>query len=470
MKKTKELRREQTGITLIALVITIIVLLILAGVSIATLTGNNGILKQANQAKENNNSAAAKEKVQVEALGSIDKSGKFNESTFEENVTKNIKGSTVRKSGNSLIVTVDGYDVTLNRTTGEVTGVAKANGETPSASVKPGIEVGKTVKDNYTDSNKEKATIPEGFTVDETENTISKGLVVHGPDGSEFVWVPVSDINSMAQCSTAGGSCNLQLDGDSLKCTTHNSTDIVGKLYATSTGENFGTANTTYDVNSGLREPAYLTDSNWADKSSYNTIGLKLSDMQRDYRNMAAKVAKYGGFYVGRYETSLSDATESSAGTNGKVQSKQGVMPTAANNSATSSWYGLYSKQKGYTGKNGSVESSMIWGSQYDAIINWVKNGNNETEKAKLTNTSLGNNSGGNVTTTGNSNYSDDSIKNIRDLGGNLFEWTLEAYDTFNRVFRGGDYDYTHSPSYRGYSDPSVTLSNIASRVALYIK
>ena len=166
--KEKNIVKKQTGITLIALVITIIVLLILAGVSIATLTGNNGILKQANTAKENNKVAAAKEKVQVEALGSIDKSGKFNESTFEENVTKNIKGSTVKKSGNSLIVTVDGYDVTVDATTGEVTGVAKANGETPSASVQPGIEVSKTVKDNYTDTNKEKATIPAGFTVDET--------------------------------------------------------------------------------------------------------------------------------------------------------------------------------------------------------------------------------------------------------------------------------------------------------------
>ena len=39
------------GITLIALVITIIVLLILAGVSIAMLTGQNGILTQANTAK-----------------------------------------------------------------------------------------------------------------------------------------------------------------------------------------------------------------------------------------------------------------------------------------------------------------------------------------------------------------------------------------------------------------------------------
>ncbi len=465
--KEKNIVKKQTGITLIALVITIIVLLILAGVSIATLTGNNGILKQANTAKENNKVAAAKEKVQVEALGSIDKSGKFNESTFEENVTKNIKGSTVKKSGNSLIVTVDGYDVTVDATTGEVTGVAKANGETPSASVQPGIEVSKTVKDNYTDTNKEKATIPAGFTVDETENTISSGLVVRGPDRSEFVWVPVPDINSMAQCSTAGGNCNLQLEGNTLKCTTHNSTEIVGKLYSTSTGNNSidNSANTTYNANSGLREPAYLTNSSYADGSSYNTIGLQLSDMQTDYKNMAMNVAKYGGFYVGRYETSLSNATSTEA-KDGTVQSKQGVIPTSANNSETSSWYGLYSKQKGYTGKNGSVESSMIWGSQYDAILNWAKAG---VDKDKITNTSLGNHSGS-VTTTGNSNYPNDSINNIRDLGGNLIEWTLEASNTHYRVLRGGYYNKTHSPSFRDYNYPFYTRSYFGSRVTLYIK
>src|SRR5699024_6629716 len=43
--------KEKNGITLIALVITIIVLLILAGVSIATLTGDNGILTRAQEAK-----------------------------------------------------------------------------------------------------------------------------------------------------------------------------------------------------------------------------------------------------------------------------------------------------------------------------------------------------------------------------------------------------------------------------------
>ena len=48
-----EQTKENFGITLIALVITIIILLILEGVSIAMLTGNNGILTQAKLAKEN---------------------------------------------------------------------------------------------------------------------------------------------------------------------------------------------------------------------------------------------------------------------------------------------------------------------------------------------------------------------------------------------------------------------------------
>ena len=52
-------KEAQKGITLIALVITIIVLLILAGVSIAMLTGQNGILTQAQNAKTTNESKSA---------------------------------------------------------------------------------------------------------------------------------------------------------------------------------------------------------------------------------------------------------------------------------------------------------------------------------------------------------------------------------------------------------------------------
>ena len=59
------MQNRNKGITLIALVITIIVLLILAGVSIATLTGNNGILTQGKRAKEEQAHAAVKEGIML---------------------------------------------------------------------------------------------------------------------------------------------------------------------------------------------------------------------------------------------------------------------------------------------------------------------------------------------------------------------------------------------------------------------
>ena len=63
--KSKKFKNGQRGITLIALVITIIVLLILAGVSIATLTGENGILTQAETAKEETEIATEREAIQL---------------------------------------------------------------------------------------------------------------------------------------------------------------------------------------------------------------------------------------------------------------------------------------------------------------------------------------------------------------------------------------------------------------------
>ena len=111
----------------------------------------------------------------------------------------------------------------------------------------------------------------------------------------------------------------------------------------------------------------------------------------------------------------------------------------------------------------------MIWGSQYDTMLNWAKKG---TDKNKITNASLGNISSESVsvTTTGNSKYSDDSINNIRDLGGNLVEWTLEACGAGSRVERGSSYSKSDSPSCRGFYYPSYAYSTRGSRLTLYIK
>ena len=79
MKEPTILRNKRNvnqGITLIALVITIIVLLILAGISIAMLTGENGILRKAEVAKEQTDEEKAKEKLIIAINGlQISKNG-----------------------------------------------------------------------------------------------------------------------------------------------------------------------------------------------------------------------------------------------------------------------------------------------------------------------------------------------------------------------------------------------------------
>lgn len=129
--KEKNLKEEvrtknNNGITLIALVITIIVLLILAGVSIATLSGDNGVLNRAKEAKEK--TAIAEELEQVELAVSDARIGNLSEgkdfkTELENSVNKTYPGSTVTKNGDKYTITLDNghkYKVNGNGTVEEI--------------------------------------------------------------------------------------------------------------------------------------------------------------------------------------------------------------------------------------------------------------------------------------------------------------------------------------------------------------
>ena len=105
--------RKEKGITLIALVITIIVLLILAGVTIATLTGDNGILGKANEAKTTNDEEKAKEQIKIAVMGSYGKDGELNYDDLTKNLGQiGIKGLP-KEASYPLEVTLDGVSATI---------------------------------------------------------------------------------------------------------------------------------------------------------------------------------------------------------------------------------------------------------------------------------------------------------------------------------------------------------------------
>ena len=119
--KTKNIKQEK-GITLIALVITIIVLLILAGVAISMLTGDNGILTQAGKAKTDTETKSNQEKVQLavlaaltDGLGTVDikdtegtSKGSLKNALEKEGITGYKGDGVISYKGETYIVTEDG--------------------------------------------------------------------------------------------------------------------------------------------------------------------------------------------------------------------------------------------------------------------------------------------------------------------------------------------------------------------------
>ena len=415
---TKRLNNSK-GITLIALVITIIVLLILAGVAIAMLSWENGILKKAAEAKTKTEQAQANE-------------------------TDDLAN----------------YEDVINESTGNL-GKVKDN--------KNKVIEGRKVK--LQDDNGETIVVPVGFKIKEDSPTeVKKGIVVVAPDNSEFVWVPVKDVSKMYGTNAEGKKLGKLYNFTSGGYTALNWTETSGIMALTSV--------------TGRREPDYLSDPTNGDAVTgddtkgigllKSKVGLNGTDeeiltkwktqLQNEFDEMIKYVGKNKGFYVGRYETSLNETSKN-------AQSVSGATSATAEASSANTWYGLYQKDKEYSGKNkltNVVGSSMIWGSQYDQMMMWMQGNGIDVTSATPKNLE-------GVTTSGNTTQktgtvSTDKLNNIYDLLGNSLEWTLEASDTSDRSGRGGTYDGSGSPSIRNFVNPYYTSSYFSTRLTLYIK
>ena len=475
----KERVNGKNGITLIALVITIIVLLILAGVTIATLTGDNGILTKAQNAKTQNDKATAKEKVDLAIAASLDETGKINLGQLKTNLNNidgiNPKVGDITDSRFPLKVTVDGVEVTIEKdsngkystSVGESTGSSGGGQEEEQISdhsevVVPTITATGNLanKPNIKEVREGNIPIPQGYNYIKGDKiggaVITDAATGVEKTGNEFVWVPVDTLSNMA-VPTSGTDAN-------------ENTNYRGVLYNWNTD---ATGNTAYDWSAdstSYREPANLSSSTEGDEANSSKIeGWSSTLYQEEYNKMIKSVSQYGGFYVGRYEMSLNSETKN-------AESKYGATSATAESTSANQWYGLYNKAKTYAPENASqkVVSSMIWGSQYDAIMNWMKSNNINVTSTTPTDLSIGTTSKNTTRVTGGANngqtVSKDKLSNIYDLLGNSIEWTQEANDTYYRVRRGGTYDFSLAPSFRFGYYPTGTNSSFGSRLTLYIK
>ncbi|MCI9064059.1 MAG: hypothetical protein HFJ17_05610, partial [Clostridia bacterium] len=202
--------KESRGITLIALVITIIVLLILAGVAISMLAGDNGILRQAAEAKAKTNQSSIEEQIKLAVMAAIDTDGNVDTKVLSEELNKIDKGNR-NITELPYTVKIDGIEQVIegNGAIHEPVTIAKLKKSQKPVDKKTVITFGE-----------EQITIPEGFKIaEDSAEDIKDGIVVIAPDESEFVWVPVKNASTMYENKTV-----TQVDGTSKQIK-------VGKLY-----------------------------------------------------------------------------------------------------------------------------------------------------------------------------------------------------------------------------------------------
>ena len=426
------MQNRNEGITLVALIITIVVMLILVAVSVNILIKSN-------------------------LIGTAEKTtNKYKTASEEES-----------KGG---VIEIDGKK--YNSIEDYMAGKEKM----------PDIKAGEKASKN---SNYNGAVIPEGFTVSkaEGETTIDGGLVIYLINdkteeeiknltwtGTElenlkktydqFVWIPISheQINNMFICQAKtgnNGNCNITVENGVAKCTVHNSTQMAGRLYATDRLENYKKDYTeVYTANTGLREPDVVTGNNTGDGTNYDGKPTYLGYMkavtgddisyasteefkktlQNEYNEIVALIYNAGGYYVGRYETSNITTTKGTA-----------INVVAGTNSGVSgNWYYMYAQQKVYAENKSlgnKVKSSMILGTCHDQMLEFV-NVEGKYDVTKAGNALHNRNYSDGPWQTAGLDYTDktqykDLSKNIYDLEGNVSEWTTEAYDTSYRVDRG---------------------------------
>ena len=417
MKKTK----VEKGITLIALIITIIILLILAVVTIGSIKNSN-IITYAQNASTNYEKAkndeegilAGYESTIKENLPGENESSEIGKATVGTKTTKNSTIDGKEYSSTNPIIPA-GY-APIN-----ITGENESKWDEKEG---PQVSEGLVITDNTT-------------TRDDNGNTI----------GNEFVWIPVSDISAFAVPQEEGSKNYKGVLSDNDFWPGKEPANLTGPkswdMATTVNGKPVGAA-TTYAYDG--EEMFKLFDMGTYSENYY----------QDKFNKMVESVAKYGGFYVGRYETSLNEDKT-------RAQSKAGqpVMNEME-------WYRMYTYSEKYS--QSGVVSEMIWGCQWDAMMRFI---GEEYAKAN-----------GRVShelsspyETGGTNYTEtkkyeDISNNIYDLEGNVSEWTQEAdCSVDSRTMRGGYFGFAWgTPDTRDdVNDPAYHYSKVGSRLALYI-
>ena len=446
----KQKLKENKGITLIALVITIIVLLILAGVTIATLTGDNGILKKSGDAKTQTEQAKEDENLKIAIAGSYGTDGKLNLKDLKENL-KNQGISYTNSNEFPLEVTVNGEKKKID-----------ANGNI-IGSIQSLKTKGTVFNDTTTleDTYGNQVTIPKGFKIaSDSATEVTGGIVIEDATytntiGSQFVWIPVgTGENAIKKANKE----TVEIELGRYDFTKNSDGTITTSEYS---GSN--TEDTTASHNS----------------SRENAIA-------KDIEKFKTSANSNHGYYIGRYEAGVVDYNSSVSTSNSNNETnwtgytgdniklvckkEQQVWNYVTQNKASELSRNMY-------GSEAKVTSDLINSYAWDTAIVFIQKCGTESNSSTYSKTDGQSSTSTREPQTTGTNILKATSKvdkqcNIFDMAGNCFEWTTETHsDSYAPcVSRGGNYSYSnYYTSYRGYSNTSRAESIFSFRPLLYL-
>ena len=359
--------KQEKGITLIALVVTIVVLLILAGVSVNALFGNSGIIEKAKEAQSKMDKATENDQKQIGEL-----------TNWLDNQVNGTTGS-------------DDNQTTL-----------------PKISTLVGTVVDKNTKAE--DAYGNKITIPKGFKVlahgteagsatytysGDNIPAVQDGIVIeNGTDGNQFVWVPAGTIKNK------DGSTNTITLGR------YEFDSSTGALTSTTPAQVASVENCTQEVtiNTNYKELSVFRAGNSAtDSTAQNATARNLEEF------ISTTLAN-GGYYIARFEAS---------GTASKITSKynQTVLGNITQPNAAKAAREMYGEIK----ENNKLvyASDLVNSYAWDTAIIFIQTYSTETDASSYA-------SQNKSTSFANTGKSNDKYCNIFDMSGNAYEWTTE--------------------------------------------